>query len=252
MAAVPDLIYCAAGNPAFARAALAAGWLYGARLPAWFDRAIPLHFADQDWKAPDRAAYMAALADHRPAVATVLDLERLDQLGEVLSWAEEAAQFVGRVVIVPKASGVIDDVPRRVGAADVVLGYSVPTSYGGTDVPLWEFAGRPVHLLGGSPQAQLCLAGYLDVVSLDGGMAAQQACRCRLWAPRYRPLGRWVQLRDTGDGRKEGAPLECFRLSLAAIRAAWVRRCVAAPAAAAVDPPRPANRPAQVACTSWR
>lgn len=219
----PELIYCAAGNPAFARAALAAGWLYGARLPAWFDTALPLHFADQDWKAPDRAAYLAALARHRPAVATVLDLERPAQLPEVLSWAEGAAASVARVVVIPKFSGAVDSLPSRVGKARIILGYSVPTSYGGTDVPLWEFAGRPVHLLGGSPQAQLRLGRYLDVVSLDGGMVQQQANCCRFWAPRYRPLGRWVQLRDVGDGRQEGANLECFRRSLDAIREAWSR-----------------------------
>jgi len=217
------LIYCAAGNPIFARAALAAGWLYGARLPDWYDRNLPLYFADQDWRAPNRAAYMIALARVRPNMATVLDLEYPEQGAEVLSWAKEAAEYVERVVIVPKVSGVIDSLPRSVGGAAVVLGFSVPTSYGGTEVPVWEFQGWPVHLLGGSPQAQRRLSRYLNVISLDGSMMQQQAMRGRFWSrqssPRYRSC--WWQLSEAGDLRTEGVPLECFRRSLGAVHSLW-------------------------------
>lgn len=216
---VPQLIYCAAGSPAFARCAVDCGWLYGARLPATvYERP---HFADQDWKRPDRGAYMAALARHRPAVATVLDWEHEGQLAEVLAWAEEAAQWVGRVVIIPKVVGGVPMIPHRVNGADVVLGYSVPTSYGASPLPLWEFGRRPVHLLGGSPHRQMELAGYLNVVSLDGGMAAQQAHRCRFWRRRPGPKGRWDQLSHAGDVRAEGASLEAFRRTLLAVRSAW-------------------------------
>lgn len=218
----PSLIFCSDGNPAYARAAVAAGWLYGARLPRWFDPSLPLHFADQDWKNPDREAYMAALARHRPEVATVLDLEAPDQLGAVLSWAGEAARHVRRVVIIPKYSGAVDSLPRSVGGAEVVLGYSVPTSYGGTEVPLWEFAGWPVHLLGGSPQAQRRLSRYLHIVSLDGNMAAQQARRCRFWSRKSGPKGHWTQLKETGDASSgDGADLRTFRRSLEAVRGMW-------------------------------
>ena len=221
--AAPALIYCADGNPAFARAAVEAGWLYGARLPAKVYEEV--YFADQDWKEPNRMTYMRALERHRPAMATVLDLERPDQLSEVLSWAEEAAAHVTRaVVVIPKVPGIVADLPREVGGKPVVLGYSVPTRYGGTPCPIWEFRDWPVHLLGGSPQAQLRLAGYLPrLVSADGNMAHQQAHRCRFWAPRHRDYDdRWVPLSKAGDNRREGANLECFRRSLAAIREAWL------------------------------
>jgi hypothetical protein len=223
-----SLIYCADGNPAFAAASVAAGWRYGARLPSTVYQ--PPWFADQDWKAPDRAAYMAALAAHRPAMATVLDWERDDQFGEVLGWAEEAARHVREaVVIIPKVVGGVPRVPARVGGRRVVLGYSVPTSYGGSPVPLWEHAGRPVHLLGGSPQEQLRLwyafGGVgCEVVSADGNMAAQQARRGRFWSRAPGPKGHWKQLNDSGDTRTAGVPLECFRRSLAAIRGAWEGR----------------------------
>lgn len=84
---------------------------------------------------------MAELAKHRPTMATVLDWERDDQRGEVLDWAAEAAQYIERVLIVPKVPSGIKTLPRRIGGAVIVLAYSVPTRYGGTFVPVWEFDG---------------------------------------------------------------------------------------------------------------
>jgi len=220
----PRLIYCAGGNPSFARAAVDAGWEYGVRLPdtVYF----PLDFADVNWKKPDRETYMTALAKYRPKMAVVLDWEHPDQLPEVLTWAEDAAALVSEaVVIVPKVPGQVDLLPRQVGGRRVVLGYSVPTSYGAAPLGLWELAGRPVHLLGGSPQRQReCwhyLAAIASVISLDGNMAAQQARRGRFWSPEPHRKGRWRQLADAGDLRTEGVPLECFRRSLAAIASVW-------------------------------
>jgi hypothetical protein len=76
---------------------------YGAQLPATVY--YPPQFVDQDWKRPDRAAYVAAVAQHRPRMATVLDWERDEQLPEVLAWAEDVAPFVERVILIPKVIG---------------------------------------------------------------------------------------------------------------------------------------------------
>lgn len=222
MGADPVLIYCAGGNPAFAEVAVAAGFRYGARLPDTVYQ--PVYFADQHWKNPDREAYMAALARHEPQVATVMDWESEEQFGEVMGWAEEAAQYVrSSVVVIPKVPGETWRIPRRVGGVEIVLGYSVPTSYGATPVGLWEFGRRPVHLLGGSPQKQMDLARYLNVVSADGNMAHQQAHRCRFWSIEKTRKGRWVQLSETGDTRTTGANLESFRRSCVNIAEAWRR-----------------------------
>lgn len=218
-----ELIYCAGGNIKFAQIALAAGFLYGARLPSTVY--YPLHFADQDWRRPNRQQYMAALAEQRPCMATVLDLESADQLNEVLSWAEEAAQWVAVVVIIPKSFGVIPRLPRRIAGAEVRLGYSVPTSYGGTAVPIWEFEGWPVHLLGGSPQAQMRLAHYLRVVSADSNYASKMASqRCQYWVPGNAPAKNryWPQLQAFGGGKwGADAPYEAFRRSCENIMTAW-------------------------------
>lgn len=222
--ASPTLIYCADGNPRFAKIAIDAGFKYGARLPG--SVSYPIYFADQDWKKPDRERYMMALAEHRPEMATVLDWEQEDQRDEVLDWAEEAAQYVKRVLIIPKVIGGIKTLPRHIGSADVVLAYSVPTRYGGTFVPVWEFAGWPVHLLGGSPHKQIEMAHYLNVVSVDGNYAQKMAVEyCQFWTSgtaRYAKNRYWPTLYEAdGERWEQDSPYEAFRRSCKNIMQAW-------------------------------
>lgn len=228
MAAMPELIYCANGNPRYAEIAINAGYTYGAQLPG----TVYFHpeFVDQNWKKPDRAKYMAALSEHRPRMASVLDWEREEQLSEVMGWAEDAAQFVDIVMIVPKIHGSIAKLPRSIGGADVRLGYSVPTKHGGTEVMAFEFLGWAVHLLGGSPGAQMRIAATgLDVRSADGNMMQKLASsRCLFWRPGKRPFANgWISI-EKADGEKwnggavdAGANYEAFRRSCENIRKAW-------------------------------
>jgi len=241
------LIYCDGQHQRFATIAVEVGYHYGARLPS--QAFFPLVFADQDWRKPDRKRYMAALRQHRPAIATMLDLEHEAQIGEVLDWAEEASQWAGRVVIIPKFSGAIARLPRRIGNAEVILGYSVPTRYGATSVPVWEFDGWPIHLLGGSPEMQMALfclfhraappswmygkarrflqsnwmfAGGAEVVSADGNMATRQATRLvAFWSAQPGEKGHWMRLREIGRGEEWNAPYAAFALSMRHIWAAW-------------------------------
>ena len=215
--ASPVLIYCAGKNPRFDAIAAETGFQLGIQLP-YNTVPQPLYFADQDWKQPDRVAYMTDLAKHRPVMATVLELERKEQFAEVLSWAEEAAQYVQMVIIIPKVSGIIPSIPERIGSAQVVLGYSVPTKYGATHVPLWEFAGRPVHLLGGTPSRQYQIAPYLHVISVDGNYANLKATKFCEWFD-----GRtWHQLtRENGELFGRDATYEAFRRSCIGIVKMW-------------------------------
>ena len=222
-----ELIYCAGKNRAFEATALAAGFKLGAQVPCTTYH--PLYFCDQNWKKPDRAAYMAALAFHKPRMATVLDWEQEDQLSEVLDWAEEVSQYCERVLIIPKVIGGIDRIPRMVNGKSIVLAFSIPTKFGGTPLPMWEFAGWPIHLLGGSPHKQMHYAAHLnaiaDVISVDGNMANKLAStRCQYWVngtaigqkDRY-----WPALEPGFEG---AAPLEAFRRSCQNIMAAWHSR----------------------------
>lgn len=230
------LIYCAAGNERMAQIAIDAGFRYGAQLPDTVYHAV--HFADQDWKNPVKARYILALAQHRPALATVLDWEREEQLPEVLEWAEEVAPLVGEaVIVIPKVFGGIARLPRTIGGRQIRLGYSVPTRHGGTAVPLSEFVGWPVHLLGGQPHKQMSVTKYLTVVSADGNYAQKMATKyCQFWAPgnaryarnRYWPTLReanggvkWLDDTELEEGEQADAPYEAFARSCDNIMAAW-------------------------------
>ena len=221
-----DLIYCADGNKRFAQIAIDAGFLYGAQLPRTVYH--PVWFADQNWKKPNRGRYITALAQHKPHMATVLDWERQEQLPEVLAWAEDAAQHVEVVLIIPKVQGGIPQLPRAIGGKPIRLGYSVPTKFGGTELPIWEFAGWPVHLLGGSPHRQMALTRYLDVRSADGNMANKFASiGCHFWVPgnvRYASNRYWPTMAEANGGKPVDAtdlPYEAFRRSCNNIIQAW-------------------------------
>jgi hypothetical protein len=55
------------------------------------------------------------------------------------------------------------------------LGYSIPTSHGGTKIECEWFGDRFVHLLGGSPDDQAKFAKQLNVISLDANYAMRLA-----------------------------------------------------------------------------
>lgn len=161
-----ELIYCAGGNPRFAEIAVSNGMLYGAQLPCTTYQKV--YFADQNWKKPNLEKYLNAIIMHKPSMATVLDYDYNVTLDDVLMWAEEISPYVDKIVIIPKVPGTISHIPTSINGKPVRIGYSVPTKYGATDVPIWEFGEREIHLLGGSPVNQLKISRYLNVKSADG------------------------------------------------------------------------------------
>lgn len=214
----PELIYCAGRNRTFADIAIRHGFTYGAQLPTttyW-----PVEFADQDWNAPLFDDYMTALEQHRPRIATVLDWERDDQLPDVLRWAEAAAQFVTEIIIIiPKVMSGIPRLPRQIRGREVRLGYSVPTGFSATSVPVWEFGGWPVHLLGGQPHHQHDLARYMNVRSVDGNYAQLKATK---FVEAFSSLHTWVTVRDVYERIEWDAPAAAFELSCINIRVMWM------------------------------
>jgi hypothetical protein len=228
-----ELIYCANGNPRYAQIAIDAGWRYGAQIPG--SVGYRPYFIDQDWKNPDREKYMAALAEHRPHLATVLDWERLKQLDEVISWAEEAAQYVSYVVIIPKVPGEVGRIPEKVAGKPTRLGYSVPTKYAGTPCQLWEFGDRPVHLLGGNPKKQFELAQVLNVWSADMNYHRMVSDYGRYYtASDIGKIKNWPQLEEV-DGYILDGPYEAFKRSCRNIKAQY-EQILALPKKAAPAP----------------
>lgn len=216
--AMLDLVYCAGGNPRLSQIASEEGWLLGFRSDKTMGNFVAT-FVDIDYKQPDFERHLAVVAKHRPKYAVVPDLSETgttrSDIDRAISQAGELAQYCEIPLIVPKLSGQIALLP---GA--IAIGYSVPSRYGGASYPLWELAGRHVHLLGGSPRKQiqvyLHLAGIATVLSVDGNYAQKQAVRyAEYWNGKA-----WQHHPDLRTGRDD-LYLECFRLSCRTIRACW-------------------------------
>jgi hypothetical protein len=122
---------------------------------------------DIEWRTYDFRRHLEAVRQTRPLLTVARDIERIRDLGHILDQAQELCLWAKYVVIVPKDHrfrDILQDViPRR-----FILGYSVPTRYGGTQVPVEAFGRRKVHLLGGRPDVQYALAQKLNIFSLDG------------------------------------------------------------------------------------
>jgi hypothetical protein len=143
------------------------GWLPAARYTNLRDvRGYErLGFLDIDWRGYSFGRHISAAKATYPIMTVACDIERRDQIPRVLDQAEELSQYAEYVVVVPKLAylGVhLDLIPAR-----YILGYSVPTRYGMTNLPARAFRGRSVHLLGGRPDHQRLLASELEVVSMD-------------------------------------------------------------------------------------
>ena len=122
-------------------------------------------FLDIDWKNYDFVRHLAAVRDTKPLITVARDIERMSQIESVLREAEQLAQYASRVVIVPKAIRLASIMESEI-PTNYLLGYSVPTKYGGTRIAPESFR-RPVHLLGGRPDVQRRLAEVMQVVSFD-------------------------------------------------------------------------------------
>lgn len=208
--AAPLLIYCAGNSRRFAEIALAAGFVYGCRSDHQPNYAV--RFADLNWKVADLDQHAAFVRDQQPTLAVAPDVLDLASLNDTLRYAEALARWSEYVIIVPKAPGVLEQLPHEPW---LVVGYSVPTKYGGTDLLLGELAGWPVHLLGGSPGRQLNLAHYMRVVSADGNAAARAAEYGTVFNARTHRWDRSVETRD------HDMPYRAFARSCEQIIAAW-------------------------------
>jgi uncharacterized protein DUF6610 len=209
-----DLIYCAGQNRRLMQIALDAGYLLGVRSDR-LDYGFPISFVDIDYKAPDFTQHVEIVKKHQPKYATVPDLSEIAvdeaDIARAVKQAEQIAAYCETVLIVPKLPGQIAMLPP-----DVAIGYSVPTSYGGAQYPLWELSGRRVHLLGGSPHEQMLLARYVDVMSVDGNMAQKIAIQFA----RYWQAEQWIAHPERGQG-KEDVYLDCWQRSCINIRQQW-------------------------------
>ncbi|PEE97791.1 hypothetical protein CON21_26300 [Bacillus thuringiensis] len=143
------------------------GWLPGARYTNLrdiksFDK---IGFIDIDWKNYDFKKHLEAVKAVNPIFTIARDIEDLNELDEILSEAAELSLYADNVLIVPKDTKMTGRFEELI-PKEFLLGYSVPSKYGGTEIPPYSFD-RPVHLLGGRPDVQRKLAELMPVVSFD-------------------------------------------------------------------------------------
>lgn len=193
----------------------------------WSQR-LPIAFVDNEYRGYDHGRHLSVVAHIRPKYATTRDYMTPRQceaagieyftLDQILTWAEELERYAENVIIIPKED-VLHEIPER-----YVLGYSVPTAYGATPLPIETFRGRRIHLLGGSWKAQRALLATMldDVVSIDFNALHKAAGKGQI-VLRNGDSMMLKDLRDD-DGRPMGSPsnqwVACCTLSLGQISAA--------------------------------
>jgi hypothetical protein len=166
------------------------GFLIGANyeLAKTYDDATRLNFLDAKfWENPDVDDYVRLCHKVKPKYAVAGDYDR-NNIDEINERAERIRQSVENVIIVPHASGEVEEVPEW-----AVVGYSVDSDYNSTDAPIYEYQGRDVHILGGTPDKQIeLLTGYFGkaAVSIDGNSIFKSAVQyVQTWVktkPRWR------------------------------------------------------------------
>ena len=215
-----DLIYTAANNARFLEICNRAQWLLGIRSDKYPCAEVEsVQFVDVDYNAPSFARHVEMVKRFRPRYATVPDLSdqvvSSQDIMRALRQADILAPYCEVVLIVPKLSGQIAALPK-----DSVIGYSMPTAYGAAQYPLWELEGHGVHLLGGSPHAQLHffrhISCFTQVKSLDGNMWQKMSGYGRYWNQ-----GKWVA-HAKRKSQDANVSYECLTWSLCNIRNAWL------------------------------
>lgn len=178
-------------------------------------------FVDNQYTNYDHEHHVAVVSHFRPKYATVCDIMTPEQCAkdnipffefeQIMDWAAELESVAENVIIIPKYN-CLDKIPSR-----YILGYSVPTSHGGTPLPVEIFKGRRVHLLGGSWKEQLRHMAQLgdDVVSLDNNHLE----KITRWGQFYLPDGRTQVLGDVFGGYHINVRDICIALSVGAIGA---------------------------------
>ena len=147
--------------------AVSHGWLPGARYTNLrdvrkFDR---LGFLDIDWKNYDFTRHLEAAQRTRPLMTVARDVEEKRDLRRIIDQAFRLLEWATYVIVVPK-DPLLEKRLCKAIPPEFLLGFSVPTRYGGTKLSPKSFK-RPVHLLGGRPDIQRKLADVMPVVSID-------------------------------------------------------------------------------------
>ncbi len=182
-------------------------------------------FVDNHYQKYDHDEHLDVVKRLRPKYATVPDLMTEAQCEDAriafvspeqkLEWAVEIAEHCQHPILIPKYAEAFDEIERTLPPEILdrtVFGFSVPTSYGGTDWSLLQkFKGRKIHLLGGTWPTLLAAMSEVgdDLVSIDFNAIHKDATHGRY----VLPDGGDRQLRDQGLGDVDTVLATCLSIS---------------------------------------
>lgn len=226
-----DLVYCFGFRDSSCCAAVKMGWTYGHNSQtetcpiSKINKDHKVVFIDQVFeefevarKEGDKLTFKRLWRKHleviekeRPKYATVLDAFDNEGLDLALAMAKEVEAYVENVIVIPKYD-CIEKIPEK-----YMLGFSVPTTYGGTEIDIAKFAGHRVHLLGGDPALQYKYYSVIPewVISVDTNYHNKMATIGFVWTPEGTvPLDHFIP--EVGKPR-----FVAFTISCGLIRKFW-------------------------------
>lgn len=180
-----DLIFCLSHCKPVCCYATQLGFLYGVRSDDTRTCGnCKVDFVDIDFKRPNVDRHIEVVKQFKPKYAVVLDIMQMSDVDIAVKTACDFADLGVRPIVVPKVN-CLSSIPH-----EFILGYSIPTRYGGTDLDLELFTGRKIHLLGGSPKRQAMYYNFFgslgcSVVSADSNTINKAARKGTLWKDRF-------------------------------------------------------------------
>ena len=134
-----------------------------------------VEFVDYPFTDPDATIddHIDRVKSERPRLTVAPDVEHDITLSDAVAIGDELLEHAETVIVVPKDCHP-SDVPDRFRPAVATHQFGSGTPWG-----VWEYD-RPVHILGGSPNAQLRFGRYLDVASVDTSWFVTR-CRFGMW-----------------------------------------------------------------------
>jgi hypothetical protein len=179
---MPELIFC--HRYEFAIIADQLGYRIGTRADSLQTNQVhktlseghSIDFVDNNFKDPDWERFEEAVKITNPLYTVLPDVYDEQSLEGIVTFGYRLEErYDVTPIIVPKYDIDVTEIPEN-----WIIGFSVPSGYGETDVSITRFTSHPVHLLGGSHKSQIEFANEaiesgVTIFSIDGNSFAKGA-----------------------------------------------------------------------------
>lgn len=138
-------------------------------VPDLLEDGFEIDFVDNNFDDPDEMRIVKAVDRTEPAFVVLPDIYECDTVDSIIDFGIAIqSQYDTTPIVVPKCDVAEEKIPE-----DWVIGFSVPSGYGGTEIPITKWRNHRIHLLGGSPKNQIKYANRahndgVTIFSVDG------------------------------------------------------------------------------------